>query len=1128
MSPTVERLLASLEPLPHSARLAHLARTARDLARKGELPAVLAELDSRGTYERRLAALAALAGRHADHLTARLTDPDPVVRGYALHAVHVLALPDAAVEAAWDDASEAARRGLARVVMAGRRTALAERLVTRLRAAWGDGEAARLLPVCSPEFVARLLPELAHAVPSWTQLGRRHPGAVLDHAERELAEQPHHLRDVWWQQHARGVAAAAPARPGRVLALLEAHGPGALPAPLRDKLAVLAEADAERTVRLLVSPERTSRHDPSPRPAVLRRLARADPPSLPVLGRLWARNRPQRFAALLKALPPARRTAFLDTVTEGTDGRIADAVLALLPRDRRYQEARRWVSRGRAESWHWSDVLETLAHCPVEEARPELLAALARPDAEERAFVWPLLVANAGASRDPAAVHDLLGLMQRLRNEQDPVRAAALDALADVRPDLFTADGIGPLDRIVTDALEARDSSPRSRAAVRRLAAALLREHARDGEPALRDWALSALERMARYAGVVDLGPLHRSLPRGGEYRLFDILRPWLEAAAEQGDHRPLFALAAALGDRAHRMEPLQRMLEGVLTTGDDTDFAIAARWWLDAPATRGERVERILALEPSAAVLAPVQRVLTSTRVDLLDVLIADTPPYGRFLRPGTRRPLPATWHAPRWLPRQQAAVARLADEAVADGSRPLHERAAALRAAAALPDHGAALALRYAESPEVALAEAALGALVWTGRPQDALPVLLAHAGSDRARTAVYAAARAARFVPPSELAERLGTLLSGAAGPVKVTSRKEAARLAARYLPPRRAAALLAAAYRAPGQHPDVQAAVVGCSAELLGQEEIRAVLAEATRGAPQVTRALAGAAPWSLPEAHRAHYARLVGEVCRSADPEAAAAALQALPRWAGYAPEAAEVLPATVGNLDERTDGWSNTWRTAAHAVASLAVSGLPHPLGGAAPGSLLHDTAARLLTAVAAGEFEALEDRDLPARQRLLALVDLLPYQPGAGARPVLEALAAQFAGEPSLTAARADLLRRLVTLDADPSELAARLRAVADAVDGRPVLAGRVADRLGSSLAITHAGQDPEPLLAVAQECAAAGGPGAGLLAVGMVHILGTRLDWPAPWRAALRALRRHPVADVRDAALAVFVARE
>ncbi|KIF03131.1 hypothetical protein PL81_26030, partial [Streptomyces sp. RSD-27] len=72
MTFTAGELLAALEPLSHADRLRHTALTAHRLARRGELRPLLDALDALGPYERRLAALAALAGGEAGHLGARL------------------------------------------------------------------------------------------------------------------------------------------------------------------------------------------------------------------------------------------------------------------------------------------------------------------------------------------------------------------------------------------------------------------------------------------------------------------------------------------------------------------------------------------------------------------------------------------------------------------------------------------------------------------------------------------------------------------------------------------------------------------------------------------------------------------------------------------------------------------------------------------------------------------------------------------------------------------------------------------------------------------------------------------------------------------------------------------------
>ncbi|WP_329037761.1 hypothetical protein OIE71_30355 [Streptomyces sp. NBC_01725] len=1127
MSLTVDRLLVALEPLSYPDRLKHLAHSARSLDPVDELPSLVAELAGRGTYERRLAAFAALVGRHIDFLAGRLTDRDPVVRAYAMRAARTLPLPDAAIEAAYEDASADTRQRLGEVVLASGRTALAERLVPRLREQWGDHTAAKLLPVCSPEFVAAVLPELSYALDSWTRIGLNFPDEVLDHAERDLAARPRAERDTSWHRYAEGVAAAVSARAERVLSLLERHRPDVLPATLVPRLNEFVAVDAERTVRLLIPADGVGpSYPPLPSASVLRRIVRAGPPSLPALGRHWI-GRPH-FAVLLKALPPHRRSDFLDLATAGVENKDADdvlPVLGLLPRERRWAEARRWAARRRETGGSWHEVLELVAYGPVAEARAELLAGTRRPDAGDRARAWPLLIANAARTRDPASVQEVLAELLRLRNEQDPVRRAALGALADVRPDLFTADSTPSLNRILQDALEARDISYGTREAVRSLAIALLRENAAGGEQALVVWSLGALQRIAAHVGVGYLGPLDRALRRGQEHQVLDALRPWLDAAMNKADYQLLFTLTGSLGRRAHRMPVLQGLLEEALKYGDDSAFATAVRYWLEPASGRHERVARILELEPSAAVLGPVERVLTERRTDLLDVLLGGPPPYGRFLKRGKRRTLPELRCAARWLPRQQAAAGAMAAGAADDESQPLHRRAAAIRAAATVPEHGRALALRYAGSPEVVLAEAALAALVWADQPQDALPVLLSHVGDDRARVAVHAATRAARFAAPSRLAEQLVAVLT--AEGVKVTSRKEAVRLAATCLPLPRAAALLAAAFAAPPRHPDVQATVVAFSAELLSEERTWSLLTAATEGPPQVLQAVVRPAAWSLPETHRPRYARLVGDVCRSADPEAATAGLRVLPLWARYAPDVVDGLSERVTDLGEGA-GTRTVWRAAVTAIGRLAASGLPHPVGGAAPGSPLHDALAVLLPAIAAGEPDAPEDRDLPARQRALALLRSLPDRPVREIHPVLEAVAALLADEPSLAGARADVLRALVDPDAGLPELTARLRNLAANATGRPALAAATAHQLRGRFGSGPLPSDPATVLAAATGLTTPGDPATGLLSVALVSATGNRLGWPTEWRGALRALRLHPSPDVRDAALGVVLRTE
>ncbi|MGW8761519.1 hypothetical protein ACWGN5_03350 [Streptomyces sp. NPDC055815] len=1154
MISTADQLLAALEPLPHAARLRFTAVTAHRLASRGALRPLLAALDARGPYERRLAALAALAAEDAEHLIARLGDPDPVVRRYALRGARRLAFADSAVEAAYDDAPAVVRADLARLLRDGRRSGLVERLVLRVRTAYGDRDAALLLPGCSTEFTARLLPELAGALAyeDWSTLAVRHPVAVLDHAERELAGIPERLRDLWWKRHAAGIAAALPAAPGRVLGLLERYGPGNLPGPVSDRLGELVAVDAERVARWFADPRRMAeRWERTPGPAVMRRLVAADPPSLPKLGARWFHR--EAFRLLLRSVPPARRAGFVDAVVEAGDPhrnvRAHQGVLALLPTTERHARARAAIEEIRDDRHASWDVWGLLALLPPAEARPRLLADLRTDDAEERGVLWYQLVVNAGHTGDPGQVADVLALAAgRLAHERDPVREEALSACAELPAPLLAAalgagtpaggTGADALERLCRDALGARDCSYGTRDAIRTLAVNLLAagtdasagdagsaasatDTDASAETPVSDAARTAVrlvEALTVHTGTLELGRLGPVVRGPGAGVLLGAIGPWLDRAAARGDVTPLLTLVGSAGRRAHRIPELQDRIEQALRVCPDGVFGEVAAAWLAGPATRGDRAAELLAREPSTAFVPQVLAVLAAERTDLLDRALPETPlPGGRFPAAGAPRPLPPFRYADRWLPRQQEAAVRLAAAAVADDGRGLDERAALLRTVAPVPTYGRSLLQQYTAAEPTAAAPpllaAALDAAAHTDDPASALGALLDHAGDERAAAAWSAATRAAAHARPSRVAALLRDVLTRETG-VKVTVRKAAARLAARHLPPGAATALLSTVARTPGIHPDVHAAVVGLAPTLLPDEEMWALLeAAAADGPGAARRALLDVNPADLAPAHRSRYGELVARLASVPEEQVVESALFALRDWARYTPAAGAALAEVCTDL-------ASPWNAdrAGYGLTELARSELPHPIGGAAPGSLLHGVVDRLLALVAAGEPEGGgRGRDLPARRRLHSLLGSSIHD-----HRMCAALARQLAAEPAVAATRTALLVRAIDLEATEPDLLLSLRELAAAVDGRPVLAARVAKDVEETYRYGTAPVDATAALGAVRVLADDGGLVEGLLAAALVSALGIRLNWPAPCRAAVLALRRHPDREVRETAYA------
>ncbi|MFF3674332.1 hypothetical protein ACFYYS_10130 [Streptomyces sp. NPDC002120] len=1139
MITTVEQLLSALDSLPHRARLRHTAVTAHALAARGELRPLLTALDRLGPYERRLGALAALAGADTDHLAARLADPDPIVRRYALRAARASAVPDRAVEAAYDNAPAVVRADLARLLRDGGRPALAERLLLRLRTERGDRDAALLLPGCSPEFTARMLPELAGAVTfeGWSLLARRHPAAVLDQAERDLAALTPRLRGGWWPQHANGIAAALPAAPARVLDLLERYGPGDLPDPLHDRLADLVDADAERTARWLADPGRQSfRWERTPNPSALRRLVAAAPPSLHRLAARWSHR--GAYVTMLRAVPAADRVAFHEAVAAASRHPASlgtpDAVLAVFPAAERHARARAEVAQGRAERWSAYEVWSALAMLPPAEARPELLAATGSGDADDRALAWRELTANAGYAADPAEVAAVLDLAaRRLRNERDPVRRSVLEAFAALSAPLLAAALTGPagragrddLQRLCLDALRARDCAPATRSAVHTLAVTLLNTSADEELLGLAVHLLGALT--ARTGALAPAVRLDRALRHGRERAVLDAVRPWLDTAAGRGDHTPLLALVEAFGNRARRIPELQERLADGLRDCPDGAFAGLAAAWLADPATRAGRVAVLLEREPTAAALGPVLDVLAADRTDLLDDALADPLPAGRFPAPGTARALPRFRRADRWLPRQQRAAVRLAETALADPGRSLDERAVLLREAAAVPGYGWDLVRRYGGADEAGSHPAApadptaLAAAAVADGPASALRLLLDSAGRDDAAAVWAVADQVALRARPDALAALLHDLLTRERG-VKLTVRKSAARLAVRHLPQAEAARLLARAALDASAHPDLRTAAVALAPALLPAEPAWSLLECAVADGPEGARRAVLCGPAGVAPAHRSRYGRLVTGLLATADDFTTQSVLWALEEWAAYAPTVAGTLADMVADLTS-----SLIWEAAGKSLLHIAGSEQPHPTGGAAPGSAVHEAVARLLAAMASGDGgtgdavgAGADGADLPARHRLQHLL-------GSSAVTVPQRLcgplARQLASEPRLTGLRVSLLVRAVDPDAPAAELTAACRELSAAVADRPALAGRCAEQLlrrhhYASRNLAH----PERALGTVRTLSDGTGTD-GLFAVSLAAALGPGLNWPGPWRAAVRTLRSHADPEVREAADAV-----
>lgn len=1020
-------LLADVDPLDPDDRVRRVVDAAM-AAPPERRRALLTGLGSGDDHARRLAVVAARATRDGAQLAAALDDPAPAIRAGAFGSP---ALPEPAVAAVVERGALADRRRAYDWIRRHRRAALADRLVEGALPRWGAAEAAVLLSACSPAVVRRLLPEVAYAVPNWSGLVRRHPELVITHAGAELAACDPEARTDWWRGAGSLVGAVVDARPEAALELAERWLTGPLPWPLLTGLHRLLAVDPARVARLVrADPERVVQLGR----LRLGRTARDRLAALPdaELGALLHASGPSRalLAQVLRALPPRRRAAVFERAFRGHDRAtlvLTEAELTLLPRPVRAAEVERMLALPAMRD-STERTLRITALGAAERAWPALAAATRSALAEERALGYELLVRAAAGTRDPSRVAEVLAGLTRIRNEREPVRRRVLEAVAGLPSYLLTDPAVAALDTLVTDALQARDTSDPS--ALHRLVFGVVVDvDARRRAPELLGWALRTLERLGqwRYSAAVDAA-LGR-LPHGAEQEVFERLRPALTAAMRRRQPWPTVAVAGALGRRGWRLPGLQELLRQATRVEQDSAIGSAVRLWLEPPGERRARVRELVRRDRSTVMLAPVLAVVVRHESDLLDRLVLRGRPLrGRF---GARRavwvPLLDPRDRARFTGRELRAYAERLRGAVADAGLDQGSRAGYARVLAGLP--GGAEWVASLDPGEVLLFEAALTGLGRSDRPAEALPVLLAHTGTDRARVALYAAARCARQVRP----DLLGAVLA-AVDVHKVTARKEVARWRSVFRPDGAVAALLEACGR-PDEHRDVRIAAVAQLREWLDDARVWPALVGAAGGDRFLAAAVLAQPPLRVAPRHRARYGELVAGLARHPDREVARPACAALAGWAPWVPTAAAELAAIVADLDGR-----DTWRQAAASLLTPAVW-TPRP-------QLLPDLFGRLSAGADAEATGSDPLRDLPARQRIGYLVNGL-CRAGAVARrhpdPV-RAAAAVLAADATLVSAAARLLAVLVW--SGPG-CAAALRAVAELVADRPALVPAVAVEL-------------------------------------------------------------------------------
>lgn len=771
---TTEQILADVDGLTDADRVKRMIAFGKEARTEAETAAALGTLSAGGFYERRLALLACSGSRDGGLPLRSLADPSRLLRGLALSLVPILCTEEQVL-----DALEAAPRQA--------QAALLGRLVRRKRpapvdafldclAGRKDPALGRLLPFGSEAAVQRHLGGAVslYGLSDWQRLARRHPDTVLSLLQAQAAALTG--PDIRLRTQANfALPSLAEVRPAETLALVQALLRQASVSQL--SLQRLADKMPNEVADLLLGSDdkasvsfRALVHKLTPERllALVRRLPDTLGPAV-----FW-----------LKRLPAETRRAVYELAGlgwRGADGRLEAPLIALLPGKLRAEEGRRCFGLP-AVAAQFASRLPYAALLPWDEARSLLMPSAGSPDPEQRAAALSAIIGSVRYDR--AHLPDAMALVEARANEQDPIRAAMLSALAALPPGRWKTENLESLGRIIRAALSAADLSPSTAAFAEKLVTTVVPFHP--------DWAAGWLGTLAQERGQIHFPRLGDRLSDRDVQRIAPALTPVLASWETREREYLLVNAARSFGRRLRVFPALADMLERTIAVTPNSYMAsqMLAVLALYCPDRLAALVPALIGKDPSSMTLPAVYEYVHRHRQDLMTPFLGQTAYQGRFSTGKTRFVLPLVSGFQRWTPGQQTLFAQTLAEVTHDTVRDTPSVFLAISQLAALPAIAPARLIELARPAEKpALRDAALRALARLDGGQG-VPELVEALSDARARIAIYALRTTLLEMPPDAALTLLQAVPMG-----KVTVAKEVVRLLGEIKTPDAYPALLA---------------------------------------------------------------------------------------------------------------------------------------------------------------------------------------------------------------------------------------------------------------------------------------------------------------------------------------------
>jgi len=1113
-----DRVLKKLDTLGYSDRMKQIAQLGLQHSDQAGYSALLITLLDSGTaYEAHLALTGASVTNDVNVVLLALKHPKAGVRGRAAGLLPtVVADPEYSIETEIISMSYHCRRQLLRSIVNYHRQDWAERLLPFVLVRWGAQEAALLLSVCGEETVRGRLPELGYALRNWRVITKRFPDLVAAYLEHELQNTTHRGRNSVWWTLSSAVEKLSESRPAIVLELALKYGPFESIHPvIKQQLGVLIQTSPESVFELLT------------REATRGYLLEQGVPAGVLKKRKWFTtaqwttlvtlliDEPMHLAKVLDTLAPSSREAIFDKAYKENERRtriFPTPLLDVLPHQLRDKEATRMLELRDIRDDR-EQTLEITARRLIIHAREKLEQAVQVSSADERAVAYGRLIRSTAISR--RGMDETLRFLTRVKNDQDPVRWAVMSELSNCPVPMFTEQHVDDLTVLADSVVEARDTSYGTKNATERLAFSILREHAQAPDSKLFRFGLRTLKRMVVRDGQFVLYERDwNGIPDHALEVLFDELYALGMEANKRENDVVVLRMAESFGKAIDRLPKLQRLLEELVKTKKAPAQAI--RYWLAPYETRDERVRELLDRDPSFISFHEVFRHLHLKRQEWLDPFIAGRVIKGKHLSGKTIYVVPASDGFYRWLPRQQKALASLLEHIALDIKRTSYERAAVIRRLASMPDHWSEQLEVLLQDSEVHVVEAALYAYSLGEEPEKALPVLLDNLDGDRARVAMYSIPRCAGRVSPVLLTSMLSELLDREK--LKITVRKEAIRLLGAYKS-NDSMTLLVREYEKPNIHKDVIIAIGHAARQCLDDERSWTMMSTmASSSERDIARSLLNQQPSELPLESRPRYLRWITGIAGHADPIVAREAFRSMIPWLNGNEEViATCASSTLLDFQDST-----RWKAALDTLIAACSEGKTN--------EQVIEVCRQLVATETIDEWNAGNERDLPERQRLLALIDKLTLL----SLPERRLLVPLYAG--IITCLSSDETMKLAVIrlhlamtDWSKTDLAiGGLDPVIGIVNRQPYVLDFVKRKVSRVVNASKGYWKPEDLLQMVDQLNTRTQMAAFGIGLSLLQIAGEALLWNEDCTDRLRVYRTHEQEAVRLMALDIWTTLE